>query len=414
MATCSFARALPLCGLPTELWDLVFSNSSLADLCTCRAVHPFLRTLIDEKNMKRLKNAFQCSGLPSLDSALQRFAGSEEDTDRANLPAILKPDNHGTDSWAYIQLLGYGYCRVCGAQTGELPLSSDLKVCVCGKSACMAALHSARFSHDEWSGGETGQYEYFIASEASESLPYIRKLDDKTPPTRGTRITYCNSEYLDRPGSKYILADVLRASEELSDIGLRFMSQDEAWSLSNYLIDPGVFDPPDHDSTLRLLETWKRRVAHHHATETIFMAITEWRQATAARHQSIHEKNLDTLRTVVADKPGVNQEAILNDPLTQRILAAHARDEAYAYSFTFRDLLPSSKVKQPGQQKTGLMQPSKPGVVRSPKQGKGEPSSRNRVNALRHRCDLCGQSKGFASRTKLHKHMKDIHPHATR
>ena len=112
MATCSFARALPLCGLPTELWDLVFSNSSLADLCTCRAVHPFLRALIDEKNMKRLKNAFQCSGLPSLDSALQRFAGSEEDTDRANLPAILKPNNHGTDSWAYIQLLGYGYCRV--------------------------------------------------------------------------------------------------------------------------------------------------------------------------------------------------------------------------------------------------------------------------------------------------------------
>lgn len=47
------------------------------------------------------------------------------------------------------------------------------------------------------------------------------------------------------------------------------MSQDEAWSLSNYPVDPGAFDPPDHDGTIRLLETWKERAARHHALETV-------------------------------------------------------------------------------------------------------------------------------------------------
>ncbi|KAL1752742.1 hypothetical protein FB107DRAFT_219280, partial [Schizophyllum commune] len=328
--------ALVLCGLPTELWDLVFSYSSFADLCTCRATHPYFRRLIDDKDLKRLKSAFQRSGLPSLTSALQRFADTDEVAN--NLPSIFKSNDDGTDSLACMQLLGSGYCKVCGAQTGELPLSSDLQVRVCGKANLLL---STTFSREEWNGGRPGRYEFFLASEASEFLPYIRKLDNSAPPDRGTRITYCYGEYLDRLGSRYILGDILQASEELSDVGVNFMSQDEAWSLSNYPVDPGAFDPPDHEATIRLLETWKERAARHHALETIFMAITEWWRATAARRQSTHEKNLAALRTTVAEKPGVDLEDILGNPLTQRILAAHARDGTCTNSFTFRDLLSS-------------------------------------------------------------------------
>lgn len=133
------------------------------------------------------------------------------------------------------------------------------------------------------------------------------------------------------------------------------------------------------------------------------------------------------LRTTVAKKQGVDLEDILANPLTQRILAAHARDGACANSFTFRDLLPSPEADHLEQHITSATLPSMIGAARPgpPKHGKNNSSSRgpgarcaspSRDEQLLiiflsigfHRCNLCVQGKRFATRPELRRHQKTM------
>ena len=124
--------------------------------------------------------------------------------------------------------------------------------------------------------------------------------------------------------------------------------------------------------------------------------------------------------------PGVKLEEILGNPLTQRIFAAHARDGANTYSFTFRDLLPSSKSNEPELQQ--VASPSRAVTARPVKKEKASSSGKKstarcawfyharhqliaspsviKVN-LQHRCGLC-RGKRFSTYTELLNHKNTV------
>ena len=146
----SYASAAPVAPatslidrFPNELWHTILQSCSAADLCCLRATHPHLRTIVDDKNMRLLKEAFRGTGLPSFSEIEARWP--EYDLGWFSAAFMPTVEDNAT---AYILTMCGGRCsvsqwheqafsdslqiQVCDAWTGAPPFSSNLCVRLCG------------------------------------------------------------------------------------------------------------------------------------------------------------------------------------------------------------------------------------------------------------------------------------------
>ncbi|KAI5890924.1 uncharacterized protein SCHCODRAFT_02543534 [Schizophyllum commune H4-8] len=310
---------------PNELWYTILKSCSAADLCCLRTAHPHLRTLVDDKKMRLLKEAFRGTGLPSFSDIEARWP--EYDLSWFSAAFMPTVEDNAT---AYILMMCGGRCSVCDAWTGAPPFSSNLCVRLCGSSDCTALMFSNAYSRRE---GCSEDEDLSLPTEASYWLPYLHVIGPTAqPPSRGSCVWYGLWPYLQRRDCRYLLCNIRQAFDELSAIDGDCRPSDgaPAWSLSAC---------PQSDDIDDLLEKYGTRAIAHEAMETIFLEIAEWRQGNQVASAPIREANLHTLRTVVNDLH-MDFGLIRKDPLTQRVLAAHARDLALVYPSTFLYLSP--------------------------------------------------------------------------
>ncbi|KAL1698243.1 hypothetical protein EV121DRAFT_284808 [Schizophyllum commune] len=309
---------------PNELWALILASCSAADLCCLRATHEYLRVLIDEKNSRLLKDAFKRSGLPSFQSIVARWP----DLDLTRIPRRYQSTGED-EAVPYILMMCGGWCTVCGRWSGAPPFSSDLSVRLCGSGDCTSLMFSNLYSH--WAGGSEDD-DSTLPTEASYWLPYLHAIGPTTaPPSRGRCVWYAMWPYFERRDCRYLLSHIM-------NIDCREMDDSPAWSLGTL---PRSIDIDN------LLEDYDERAVTHEAIETIYLAIAEWRQQNQLDSAPIREANLGALRDVVTDLH-MDFGLIRNDPLTQRILAAHARDLALVYPSTFLHLGPKPQGQESG------------------------------------------------------------------
>ncbi|KAL1700051.1 hypothetical protein EV121DRAFT_283643 [Schizophyllum commune] len=222
---------------------------------------------------------------------------------------------------------------VCDAWTGAPPFSSNLCVRLCGASDCTALMFSNAYSRRE---GCSEDEDLSLPTEASYWLPYLHVIGPTAqPPSRGSCVWYGLWPYLQRRDCRYLLCNIRQAFDELCSLDGDCRPSDgaPAWSLSSCPQSDGIDD---------LLEKYGTRAIAHEAMETIFLEIAEWRQGNQVASAPIREANLHTLRTVVNDLH-MDFGLIRKDPLTQRILAAHARDLALVCPSTFLYLSSTSQ-----------------------------------------------------------------------
>ncbi|KAI5832193.1 hypothetical protein K523DRAFT_370818 [Schizophyllum commune Tattone D] len=315
---------------PNELWHTILQSCSAADLCCLRTTHPHLCALVDDKNMRLLKEAFEGTGVPSFSEIEARWP----EYDLSWFSAVFMPTVED-NATAYILTMCGGRCSVCDTWAGAPPFSSNLCVRLCGSNDCTALMFSNAYSRRE---GCSEDEDLSLPTEASYWLPYLHVIGPTAqPPSRGSCVWYGLWPYLQRRDCRYLLCNIRHAFDELSAIDGDCRPSDgaPAWSLSSC---------PQSDDIDDLLEKYGTRAIAHEAIETIFLEIAEWRQGNQVTSAPIREANLHTLRTVVNDLH-MDFGLIRKDPLTQRILAAHARDLALVYPSTFMYLSPSSQTK---------------------------------------------------------------------
>ncbi|KAL1657813.1 hypothetical protein GGF50DRAFT_121464 [Schizophyllum commune] len=299
-----------------------------------------------------------------------------------------------------------------------LPFSSDLSVRLCGSGDCTYLMFSNKYSYR--AGGFEDE-DSTLPTEASYWLPYLHVIGPTAaPPSRGRCVWYAMWPYFERRDCRYLLSHMRFAFDELASIDIDCRARDDspAWSLGTL---PRSIDIDN------LLEDYDERAVTHEAIETIYLAIAEWRQQNQLDSAPIREANLGALRAIVTDLH-MDFGLIRNDPLTQRILAAHARDLALVYPSTFLHLNPEPHgqesegdeiVELESDDATAIIGECEPsGHVGTSKdasshaKGRGPKQDRRirrKFDHVRLDCRTCANHVQFASKGQLEQHMRTWH-----
>ncbi|KAL1726598.1 hypothetical protein EV714DRAFT_276382 [Schizophyllum commune] len=292
-AKCTVKRpSLFLDTLPNDILDLILADTSPADLQGLRAANPKLRDFIDSKHY--LIRAIRRAKLPSIVAICDRYPDATH-----YLPASLKPYNM-EDTLPYNLMLVGGQCTVCGKYAGGPPLSSNLRVRLCGEDECSRRMCSDEFTTCNWTI-DTPNYVQQGADNYAE-IPYMNDL-----PSLSRRAILPSDDQCAGYRSRYILRE--------------FNTSFYAWGMDIY--GWSVFSDAKN---------------LHGSLEPIHWALCEWREWVSEEGRSVQRENLRILGEV-ARECATTLERLLKDPLTQRILWAHARDCAPVYWTTFRYLL---------------------------------------------------------------------------
>lgn len=352
--------------LPVELWHIVLSSCSPADLYLLSVSWGFFRTLILADGMKVLEKAAIRAHYPLCIDIFRKYL-----EDCSHLPECLKPRN-GKDSSTFLFVMCGGPCTVCGTWAGGPPDSSHLRVRVCGREECTARIRSKQYSSPYWSYTDFPD-EYLLPLEASFWIPYtidFKAFDVQSAAEVGSG----HAPHVERPYSRYLVEDQDQAWREVCDVrgGIEsmFVSEGDPWKLV-----------PGDAKELRLAQVYEERSKRHRALERIYVHVCNWRKQTDEAGQSIRDANVAILRGIALQLK-TSLATLLEDPLTQRILAAHSRDLAYAYRSTFRH----------------LTDPAKPVPVNAVMQGTAKLRPRKGLKGRKHSTEgLHASGKGDAS-----------------
>ncbi|KAL1679347.1 hypothetical protein EV122DRAFT_277364 [Schizophyllum commune] len=276
--------------LPNDILDLILADTSPADLQGLRATNPKLRDFIDSKHY--LIRAIRRAKLPSIVAICDRYPDATH-----YLPASLKPYNM-EDTLPYNLMLVGGQCTVCGKYAGGPPLSSNLRVRLCGEDGCSRRMDE--FTTSNWTIDTPNNVQQ--SAEHYAEIPYMNDL-----PSLTRQAILPSDEQCAGHRSRYLLRE--------------FNTNFYAWGRNIY--DWSVFADAKN---------------LHGSLEPIHWALCEWREWVSEEGRSVQKENLRILGDV-ARGCATTLEKLLEDPLTQRILWAHARDRAPVYWTTFRYLL---------------------------------------------------------------------------
>ncbi|KAL1714799.1 hypothetical protein EV715DRAFT_208855 [Schizophyllum commune] len=378
---------LVLYDLPQDILDYILSVCSPADLQCLRATNVRFRALIDKG--RYLEAAIQRAQLPPSLAICERFQDATQ-----HLPACLKPINNEDTIW-YRLLLAGGSCTACGKFAGGPPLSSNLRVRLCGEYDCMARVCSNEFTAPNWSIDFPN--DHLGLAEINSYIPYMNDFDN---------INHC----------------AIRPEDEQSMFNrCRYFRKeyDQAYSGTE------MFETLAHWDNLRLL---------HKALEPFHLFFSAWRHRIATESRPIFEKNLENLEKFV-NKKGQTLEAALKDPLVQRVLTAHVRDKTPIYWATLaslhraepdKALVPSmssvavqeqlASTKSATQRVKATSQaPARP-LCKAPK-GRQNPAP---TRGVVYRCAQCivryghGSTAAFRTPFLLNKHHREVHSKAIR
>ncbi|KAL1739423.1 hypothetical protein HDZ31DRAFT_77609, partial [Schizophyllum fasciatum] len=138
------------------------------DLQALRVTNWRLRNLVDSDHY--LDVAIARSGLPTSLEVCMEFP-----QETSYLPTSLKPINF-VDNWAFKLMLSGGYCTACGKYAGGLPLSSNLRIRLCGEYDCLARICSDEFTAPDWSMAFPNDHAYHALNCAH--IPYMNDFDN--------------------------------------------------------------------------------------------------------------------------------------------------------------------------------------------------------------------------------------------
>ncbi|KAI5891062.1 uncharacterized protein SCHCODRAFT_02543856 [Schizophyllum commune H4-8] len=303
---------------PDELLEQILLECSAGDLQGLRVTSRKLRTFIDSKRL--LDQAIKRAGLPSCSEVVERLG------DWPNmlkmmlyLPRSLLHDSvNQSDSESYKLMVAGGLCTVCGKYAGGPPYSSNLRVRLCGESNCMSRISSNEYTHFEHFDDTHNYQQSFIVAYAQ--VPYMNSLGNIN-----YSAVYPGDPQCESNGCRYLRAE--------------YEQRNMAIALAVLCPEPEL--PPwqcPQELALR----------RHEALEPIHYAFCAWRHRATVEGRDIYNKNLDVLKDYARDHKR-SMDDVLMDPLIQRVLFAHARDQAYAYPSTFTHLRDG---KGPPNQKT--------------------------------------------------------------
>ncbi|TRM58023.1 hypothetical protein BD626DRAFT_513028 [Schizophyllum amplum] len=279
--------------------------------------------MVDD-NPKMFRRIFDAQ-YPSCQSVCDRFPRTTE-----HLAEELKPSATGLNSDTYMRLVSGGYCTVCGIWAGGPPVSSNLAYRLCGQHRCRRQLCTANYTREyrcisaktdfRLKPKPPGAAKHFLPIEASDWIPYLDDLD-----IRGHQLRVLGN-------GRYPLRDLEKTWEDLRffvPAHLRY----SRWSIMD------ITSPKGH----QVVQKYREQAKRYHALESIYKSLAESRMADTKLRKCIKKSNLAKLREVALERE-VPLEKLQDDPLVQRILAAHLHDLAHVYLATFRDL------QLPGQQ----------------------------------------------------------------
>ncbi|KAI5832898.1 hypothetical protein K523DRAFT_370268 [Schizophyllum commune Tattone D] len=335
-----------------------------------------------------LSAAIQRAQLPSSLAICERYPDATQ-----HLSACLKPINNEDTIW-YRLLLAGGSCTACGKFAGGPPLSSNLRVRLCGEYDCMARVCSNEFTAPNCIDFPN---DHLGLAEINSYIPYMNDFDN---------INHC----------------AIRPDDEQSIFNrCRYLRKeyDQAYSGTE------MFETLAHWDNLRLL---------HKALEPFHIFFSAWRHRIATESRPIYEKNLEDLEKFV-NKKGQTLEAALKDPLVQRVLAAHVRDKTPIYWATLANLRHAEpdKALVPSMSSVAVQQQSantKSATqrVKATSQAPARPlckASKGRQNpaptrGVVYRCAQCivkyghGSTAAFRTPFLLNKHHREVHSKAIR
>ncbi|KAI4527631.1 hypothetical protein K525DRAFT_283897 [Schizophyllum commune Loenen D] len=279
--------------LPAILLEEIFLRCSAGDLQGLRATSRKLRALIDSKG--HLDLAIKRAGLPSCFDIIEKL-GEWPNMLRTMLYlplSLLYDPADQNDSDSYKLMLAGGLCTVCGKYCGGPPYSSNLRVRLCGEVSWNEYTHSEHFypnpSYQQW---EVACY---------AQVPYMN-------------------------GPKSINQSAVHPGDPQSESnGCRYLKAE--WEQLNMTIRLAMFSPEP------VLPPWERS----DIVLQIHYALCAWRHRAEVKGREVQEENMKTLRTYATSQQRTVED-VLADPLIQRVLAAHARDQAFAYPSTFTHL----------------------------------------------------------------------------
>ncbi|KAL1757380.1 hypothetical protein FB107DRAFT_272981 [Schizophyllum commune] len=293
--------------LPAILLEEIFLRCSAGDLQGLRATSRKLRALIDSKGHMDL--AIKRAGLPSCFNIIEKL-GEWPNMLRTMLYlplSLLYGPADQNDSDSYKLMLAGGLCTVCGKYCGGPPYSSNLRVRLCGESNCMSRISSNEYTRFEQSYPNPSYQQAEVACYAQ--VPYMN-------------------------GLKNINHSAVHPGDPPSESnGCRYLKAE--WEQFDMTIRLAFFSPEP------VLPPWEcpRELAarRHEALEPIHYALCAWRHQAEVEGREIQEENMKILRTYATNQQRTVED-VLADPLIQRVLAAHARDQAFAYTSTFTHL----------------------------------------------------------------------------
>ncbi|KAI5894254.1 uncharacterized protein SCHCODRAFT_01082006 [Schizophyllum commune H4-8] len=372
---------LALYELPEDILDYILFVCSPADLQCLRATNVRFSALIDKG--RYLEAAIQRAQLPPSLAICERFSDATQ-----HLPACLKPINKEDTIW-YRLLLAGGSCTACEKFAGGPPLSSNLRIRLCGEYDCMARVCRNEFTAPNWTIDFPN--DYLGLAEINSYIPYMNDFDN---------INHC----------------AIRPEDDQSMFNrCRYLRKkyDQAYSGT------------EHWDNLRLL---------HKALEPFHFFLSAWRHHVATESRPIFAKNLEDLEKFV-NKKGQTLKDALKDPLVQRVLAAHVRDKTPIYRATLANLhcAEPDKALVPSQSSVAVQQQSActksaKQRVKAPSQASARPlcqAPKGRQNpaptrGVVYRCAQCivkfghGSTAAFRTPFLLNKHHREVHSKAIR
>ncbi|KAL1673890.1 hypothetical protein EV122DRAFT_282517 [Schizophyllum commune] len=236
--------------------------------------------------------------------------------------------------------MGGGPCSICNRWAGGPPVSSDLRMRLCGSTHCWTELFSDTYSTETWSlglfpKGETALYD--LPFEASEWIPYV--VDDdyvsELTPNRPVTVTLPWLSFV-YPRRRYLVCEQSEAFFELIASGIAYRSQDCAWELGHLPKEALLIEEYDLATLNSLCLRFTQRCQRHRALE-------------ASGKEELQSSKYRLCQ--IASEQDLCIDHVLGDPLVQRICAAFDRDGAYADFSAFRHLeqgpVPSETVLNP-------------------------------------------------------------------
>ncbi|KAL1751167.1 hypothetical protein FB107DRAFT_222534 [Schizophyllum commune] len=284
-----------------ETWAEIMSHCSVFDLFSLRDVCHQFRAMIDKDV---LEDAFKDFGLHLIRplSALEK----------ALLPVKLR------DPICYVKMLCAGSCSVCGMRSALPPVSSDLKVRLCGSEDCSSYLFSDHMSRR---APRDGVRTFPIPGQrtAEVELPEIAKAWQPYMLTHVKRYTQpslqiMSSDIRNESNCRYVLKARRLTIEELESVG---------WDGKD--LHDIVRGSTDKEGAKRLVSEYERRAECHEVTGRVFLPQNmiayvpfsgQWSLVYALTPRSSLESRAKSLYKSYDPE----------HPFVSRVLVAHVRD----------------------------------------------------------------------------------------